>query len=187
METRSFQNALVKIVTFFETENVPYFVLGGLAVGVMGDARFTYDIDMTVLLKEDDAAILLKRLKKASFQFDPKEAMLSIEHFGSFRFFYKKVQIDVILASTKLEEEAMKRKKKISFLGQPVFFCSPEDLILFKLIAGRQKDISDAESIAIRHKNKLNKVYLKKWAKNLFKESQSPRVLDELTRILLLK
>ncbi|MBU0505566.1 hypothetical protein KJ708_06215, partial [bacterium] len=108
--------------------------------------------------------------------------LLSIMKFGSFRIFYKTVQIDLIIASTKLEEEAMKRKKRLLFMGQSVFFPSAEDLILFKLIAARPKDILDAESIGIRQKNKLDKTYLRKWAKQLTKESENPRLIDEVRK-----
>jgi hypothetical protein len=184
MESSLIYKALKKIVSFFETQKIPYFVIGGLAAGIMGEPRFTYDIDITILLKESDFGIFLKRLKKASFKFNSKEAILSLTQFGSFRFFYKNVQIDVIIASTKLEDEAMKRKKKIKFLGQSIFCASPEDLILFKLIAGRPKDILDAESIRFRQIHKLDKRYLKYWAKKLSKESQSTRITDGVHRLL---
>ncbi|MBU1917337.1 nucleotidyltransferase family protein, partial [bacterium] len=156
-----FEDALKSIVSFFEKQKIPYFILGGLAVGVFGEARFTYDIDLTILLKEDDYGAVIKRLKAAKFSFDPKEAILSIIKFGSFRIFYKKVQIDIIIASTSLEEEAVRRKKKVSFMGQSTCFLTAEDLVLFKVIAGRPKDVLDAESIAIRQKKKLDKKYLR--------------------------
>ena len=180
MQTQLFTQAVHKIVSFLEKEKASYFIIGGLAVGALGEPRFTYDIDLSVLIQKDEIGIFLKRLQSASFKFDAREAILSASEFGSFRFFYKKVQIDVILVSTDLEREAMRRSKKNLFLGKKIFFPTPEDLILFKLIAGRPRDLLDAEAIVTRHKNKLDKTYLKKWARLICKKSQNPGVLDWL-------
>ena len=45
-----------------------------------------------------------------------------------------------------------------------VSFPTPEDLILFKLIPAREKDLLDAKGIIARHKGKLDLAYLRKWA-----------------------
>ncbi|MBI4412577.1 MAG: hypothetical protein HY541_08850 [Deltaproteobacteria bacterium] len=42
----SFERSIIKTIRFLEKEKVPYFVLGGLAVGVLGEPRFTLDIDL---------------------------------------------------------------------------------------------------------------------------------------------
>lgn len=184
MKTKFFTQAVHEIISFLKTEQIPYLVIGGLAVGVLGEPRFTYDIDLSILLSEYQIGIFIKRLQKASFKFDAREAMLSASEFGSFRFYYKTVQIDAILVSTDLEQEAITRHKKKLFLGKKVCFPTPEDLILFKLISGRPRDLTDAEAIATRHKDKLDKAYLKKWALRIYKKSQDPRVKDSLSKML---
>ena len=65
MKTQLFTQAVHKITSFLETEKAPYFVIGGLAVGVLGEPRFTYDIDLSILLHGDQVSIFLKRLKNA--------------------------------------------------------------------------------------------------------------------------
>lgn len=183
LEKNQLENAIHKVITFLEKEKTPYFFLGGLAVGVMGEPRFTRDIDLDIFLTEHEIGIFLKRLKTASFQFNAKENIANAMQFGTFRLFYKKVQIDMIIASTELEKEALRRKKKILFFGQKTSFPSPEDLILLKLIPGRPKDLVDAESVAIRHKGKLDRSYLENWAQCLCEEAQDFRILNQLKKI----
>lgn len=182
--THSFEQAVRKVIGFLEKEKIPYFILGGLAVGVMGEPRFTRDIDLDIFLGDDEVGVLLKRLKAASFEFDAKEAMVTASQFGTFRIFYQSVQIDMIIASTDLEKEALGRKKRILFFKQKASFPSAEDLILLKLIPGRPKDLLDAESIVSRHKNKLDVSYLEKWARALGELAEDFRILNQLRKML---
>jgi hypothetical protein len=41
--------ALNKLKTFFEEEEISYMIFGGLATGVYGYERMTYDIDVKIL------------------------------------------------------------------------------------------------------------------------------------------
>ncbi len=43
--------------------------------------------------------------------------------------------------------------------------ATPEDMILFKLSAWREKDIPDARAILKRHGDRLDTAYLEKWAR----------------------
>ncbi len=183
-ETSLFEKAVRKVIGFLEEQKIPYFVLGGLAVGVMGEPRFTRDIDLDIFLNTDETGLLLKRLKQAGFTFKAKEAMVTATQFGTFRIFYKTVQIDMIMASTDLEKEALKRKKRVSFFNQKTSFPSAEDLILLKLIPGRPKDLLDAESIIIRQKDKLDLSYLEKWSRQICELSEDFRVINQLKKML---
>lgn len=58
-----------------------------------------------------------------------------------------------------------------------------EDLILLKIIAGRPKDILDAQSIATKNKNKIDKKYLFNWAQKISDEMESMRVYNEVRNL----
>lgn len=183
-ENNLFEKAIQKTIRFLEKERIEYFILGGLAVGIMGEPRFTCDLDLVIFLKTDEVGLFLQRLKKASFKVDLKRATLTASQFGTFRVFYNKIQIDMIIASTQLEKEALQRKKRITFFGKKTSFPSPEDLILLKLIPGRPKDLIDAESIIIRNKNKLDTSYLENWAQRICEEAENFRILNQLKKML---
>ncbi len=52
------------------------------------------------------------------------------------------------------------QKKRIKLVDQKAYFPTPEDLIILKIMVGRDKDMLDAKSIVIRHKNIVHRLYL---------------------------
>lgn len=63
-----------------------------------------------------------------------------------------------------------------------VKFCSVEDLIVFKIVAGRAIDLFDVRNILLV-KDKLDKNYIKHWLK-LFEESTNEKYLERFDKIL---
>ena len=180
----AFHDGVRKTIRFLEAQNIDYFLLGGLAVGALGEAPFTYDLDLDIFLPKEKSGLFLKAAQRAFFRVKTQEALSSIGQFGTCRIFYGDLQIDLILASTDLETSALKRRKRHALFGIKAWFPSPEDLILLKLIPGRAKDLIDAESVILRHKGKLDASYLEKWAKRIADEAEDFRVLHQLRRLL---
>ena len=181
----SFARSVVKTIRFLEKEKVPYFVLGGLAVGILGEPRFTLDIDLDIFVERENLGIFLQRAKEGPFQFNVKEAAVSAEKFGAFRLFCDGAQVDMILASTELEKSVLQRRKQAVLFGRKTFLPTAEDLILLKLIPGRPKDLVDVESICLRHKGRLDTGYLNRWAQKICDESEDGRILRQLNKFLL--
>ena len=80
--------------------------------------------------------------------------------------------------------DAYKRRKSIQLHGVKAVFPSPEDLILMKIIPGRQKDLLDAKGVIMRHKGKLDTQCLKTWAMKLCNEAQDMRIWQVLNNLL---
>ena len=70
---------------------------------------------------------------------------------------------DIILAETEYQDWVVQRAKPVKIFDVSVPICSPEDLIILKLIANRRQDLLDIEKILARHWDTLNKQYLKEW------------------------
>jgi hypothetical protein len=64
------------------------------------------------------------------------------------------------LASLPFEDDARARARKRRLFGRLVPLPTPEDLILFKVLAGRDKDLVDAVGVARRHLSALDHRYL---------------------------
>lgn len=88
------------------------------------------------------------------------------------------------MPETELEQSAFKRAKRVKVLGVEANFPSPEDFILFKLIPGRPKDLLDVEAVILRHRDKLDRAYLERWAQRISDEMEDLRMFNTLKKLL---
>ena len=141
-------------------------VIGGQAVLLYGEPRFTKDIDITLgigIEKLDDVIEIVNNLKLKTLTDNPKDFVKEVmvlpvidEASG--------IRIDLIFSFSPYEQEAIKRANKINMSGTPVNFASVEDLIIHKVIAGRERDKEDIKNIILKNSN-LDKQYILKWLK----------------------
>ncbi len=139
-------------------------VIGGVAVGIWGEPRTTRDVDLKILLKRADAPRLLEIITPAytPLQADPLAALtrngvLFVQDALATR-------LDLLLTDTSFDAKAIHRAQKIELQpGLTAQVCSPEDLIIYKLISIRPRDHSDAESIIRRQGAVLDDKYVLAW------------------------
>lgn len=135
-------------------------VIGGLAVIALGEPRLTGDVDLVVFVSEADAERLIRMAGRSGFDVDPELERQRLRETGTLRFRRPPFQLDLIRASMAFEEAAYERSSRRRLFGTLVRFPSPEDLILFKVLAARDKDILDAVGVARRHRERLDVRYL---------------------------
>lgn len=165
-----------------ESLGCDYFAYGGVAVGVWGDPRETQDVDAVVTVDPDGAARVLAALVAAGFHVRPQDATtfpidgwLRAEWGGRFA--------DLAMGRTPFDESALHRRIRMSVLGQPIWVVSAEDLVLYKLMAYRHKDLGDAEAVITRQRAKLDRAYLRSWAQEIAVHSgkfEIPAKLEDL-------
>jgi len=173
-----------KVVTFLHRRKYKYLIIGGIAAGTLGEPRVTGDVDVDIELSQEDIVDFLDKAKKAGFKVSKKKCVKTAEQTGTFKINYGYFHIDFVIASTDFENEAFKRRQIVRLYGIKAFFPTPEDLILLKIIPGRDKDLLDAKSIVLRHKGKLDTQYLKSWAAKLCDEAQDTRIWNDLNKLL---
>lgn len=184
MKELSFSEYFRKSFQLLKSTNIDYLIIGGVAVGVWGEPRLTEDIDVIVFISKKDVRKILLKANKNGFIFNEKVILENVKNTGVFKIFYREYHLDFLIASTELEQSALKRKIKVQIFGEHVFVPSKEDLLLFKIIPGREKDLLDAKGVAIRYKGKLDRVYLKKWAEILSDEAEDMRIYNHIIRLL---
>lgn len=172
-----------KIIRLLTANDFEYLIIGGLAVGVIGEPRMTQDIDLILFISCENVPRFLRLTKAAGFKFSEKDVLDDIQTKGAIKLSLEKMWIDIILASTEFEKSALARRKRIKLMGEYANFPSPEDLIILKLIPGREKDILDAKSIVERHKDGLERKYLEQWAQRLCDEAEDMRIWNLLKKI----
>ncbi len=69
-----------------------------------------------------------------------------------------------IFSFSQYEKEAIKRSQPIRVEGINVQYASPEDVVIYKLVAGRPVDIQDAKSI-LNIQGNFDRSYVNKWLK----------------------
>ena len=147
-------------LNLLDRSGVRHLVIGGLAVIAVGEPRTTGDVDVIAFIGEDDAERLIAEALEADFELDPALERRRLRETGTVRFGKGPFQLDVIMASMPFEEVAFERAAARRMFGRTVRMPTPEDLILFKVLAGRDKDVLDAVGVARRHGAALDRRYI---------------------------
>ena len=176
MEQIDPRHLLIQVAKILKELKIAYFVTGGIAVLVWGRPRFTADIDVVVELQYgnlDKLEKALQRLGKAGY-IDKKMMASALYKHGEFNFIDGKTGVKVdfwVMTNDELGREQLKRRIPKKILGQKVYFISPENLILNKMLWYKQSESSrqleDIESILKISGNKLDRKYLTKWITKL--------------------
>ena len=157
---------------------IPSVLIGGLAVSAWGEPRGTRDVDLKVLLKREDAQRLLDLLGAdfVPLHADPLQAIRR----NGVLFVHNQlgVRIDLLLADTDFDEAAIRRGRSIELdPGRVARACSPEDFIVYKLLAPRGRDYDDLVSVIQRQGDALDDAYVIKWLREF------ERALDDSTLV----
>ena len=175
MEQADPRHLLVKIAKTLEKLKISYLVTGGMAVLVWGRPRFTADIDIIIKLKSENVDKLEKALKtigEAGY-IDKAAIEEAIVRRGEFSFIDGETGVKVdfwVIKDDSFDLRQLKRRTRKEILDKRVYFITPEDLILNKLIwykdCQSERHLEDVESVLKISKSKIDLNYLKKWAKH---------------------
>lgn len=159
---RIFGPLLVEVISVLASLPAPFMLIGGLAVGVRASPRATRDADFSLLADESVSRRLVEEMSARGFSVrmhgtpGPGEVMRfhrpgadGIERW-----------VDVLVAGTSFEEKAIARATEERFLGQLVPVATVEDLVVFKLVAGRPQDYADVAGLLEEHAGRLDDAYL---------------------------
>ena len=174
----SLERALIKLAQTLSDNGIPYMIIGGMANAVWGQPRATLDIDVTIWFKEKEInrvvsflAGLFRPLVSDPAGFVQDTSVLPLESKDG-------VRIDLIFAKLSFEREAISRVVEIKVGGIPICFCSPEDLILHKIISERERDQDDARGVAVRRMKSLDLNYLEPRIRELAIALERPEIWE---------
>jgi len=159
-----------KIAKEFEKHKIDYMIIGGQAVLIYGEPRLTKDIDITIGANIDKYWDILNIVQNLNLKILPKEPYKFVKDTMVLPLLDEKTgfRIDLIFSSTEYEKEALKRVNKIKIGDTYVNYVSVEDLIIYKIISGRERDLEDLKTILIKNK-KIDEKYTLKWLKEFEK------------------
>jgi predicted nucleotidyltransferase len=175
--------AAIEIVTFLEEEQVPYVIIGGLAVQHWSEPRLTRDVDITVMVGNEEGF-----LRKAVERFKPRipdaaafarrsRVLLLTASNGC--------PIDISLGVPGYEVEVMARAVTVKWPGSgTVRLINCEDLIIHKCVAGRPRDLEDVERILVRQQGRIDLKYIRRWLRQFAAALPERRILSRFETAL---
>lgn len=142
---------------------VRWYLFGAQAAILHGAARLTADIDVTIDLGEQSVPDLVGALQTNGFAprvddpegFAARTRVLPVAYGGS------NMAVDLVFAGTGLEETFFTRCVRKTIDGLSVNVASAEDLLIMKILAGREKDLDDALAITAAQTASLDLDYVR--------------------------
>ena len=178
------REALEKAIGVLDSLSIPYMMFGGNAQNVWGNPRFTKDADLVCILDDARFGTLLQSLAGAGFDV---ELPLHLERLVRGRIVklpFGAISVDFVVGETDFDRSALARSQSVEYLGVHLKVVSPEDLILYKLIAHRAQDLADIEVVVRRQRSVLDRAYLVLWAGWLAQETGLDRIVTTLDTVL---
>ncbi len=143
-------NLLKDVFSSLQRHKVRYIVIGGIAAVLHGVPRATFDLDILIEAKPENAKNLLEAFldaKLGTAALTTPEGLLSQE----ITIFKDRVRIDVQTSTPGINfDEAWKRRETMEFQRQEFYVASREDLISSKRAAGRPVDLEDVRLLELK-------------------------------------
>jgi hypothetical protein len=130
-------------------------IIGGIAVIARGVRRLTTDVDVAVRGDAVDVAVLLRALARRGIvpRIARADAFARVHLVLLLRHRPTGVDLDVSLAWSAFEHEALARCTDARFGTVQAPMARPEDLVIYKAVAGRPRDLDDVEALLLLHRN----------------------------------
>lgn len=180
---RDLTQALQQLTLLFERMETPYVVMGGIAVRIYGIPRATHDVDFTLAIDRDRLGDLYRSLADLGYTVPETYAAGWVDRVAGMPLVKARlylegrgIDIDLFLAESPFQEQLLARRRCEQLDDFPVWFVSPEDLILLKLLSNRPRDVADIGDILFTQ-GQLDEDYMRHWAGQL-------GVADELEQVL---
>jgi hypothetical protein len=161
-------------------------IIGGVAVIAAGVPRQTIDIDATVLGRGVDLDTAIETFERHGIftrvadarEFARERQVLLLQHRQS------GVTIEVSFAWLPFEEEALSRAREIDVDGVALRVARPEDLIIYKAAAWRDRDRSDIERLLILHLDDIDLVRVQRLIAEIASVLDDPDRIDAFNRMV---
>lgn len=142
-------NRLQNVFASFQSHDVRYMVIGGIAAVLHGVPRATFDLDILIEATAPNAERLLQALREAGFgtaDLTDEQGILANE----ITVFNDLVRIDVLTSTPGITfHDAWSRRETMDYQGQKFYVASRRDLIASKRAAGRPRDLEDVRILEL--------------------------------------
>jgi Nucleotidyltransferase of unknown function (DUF6036) len=137
---------LIDLLTEFASSGVEYLIVGGWAVGVHSEPRYTKDLDLLIGPSPENLARVVAALQRYGAPPGLVEQVNTMNA-GEFVFFgVPPARVDLLREIPGVDfGQAWGRRKTVPWQGVHVHVIGLEDLLQAKRAAGRPKDLDDVK------------------------------------------
>lgn len=181
-----FLDALRALCDSLQALDVPWMIIGGVAVIAHGVPRYTADVDATVSAAQEPIERIFEIFARhhvlpridGALAFARERQVLLLRHEPS------GVDLDVSLAWLPFELEAIGRSETLDYAGVTIRIPRPDDLVIYKMVAARSRDLDDVERLLLRHGPSLDLRRIVATVREFADALEDPGRLDALERLL---
>jgi hypothetical protein len=182
-----FLDALGALQRALDGLGAPSMVIGGVAVIAHGVPRLTVDIDATIAADQVEPEAVARALAfhgieprvSDAIRFARDRHVFLAEHGLS------GTPLDISFAWLPFEAEALAHGIESDFAGVRIRIPRVEDLVIYKLVASRPRDLDDVESLLLLHGGRISLGRIRRVVSEfaaVLEDAERPRVLEELLR-----
>ena len=157
----------------FDRLRIEYAVMGGIAVRLYGIPRATYDVDFTISCQRHRLPQLYGAVSALGYTVPDPYLQGWVDEVANMPLVKARlylgeqgVDIDIFLAESSFQRQVLLRRRREQVDNEIVWFVSPEDLILLKLLARRPRDLADIGDVFFMQ-GQLDEKYMREWAQQL--------------------
>lgn len=151
---------IAEVADALRVAGIDYMIIGGVANVVWGSTRSTVDLDITVAATADD----IDRVERAfgeQIAHLPADAKGFARDTGVIPFVHRSgIRVELILGTHDYARTAIDRAVDVEIAGVAVRVCTPEDLLLHKIVSERDRDRNDVADLIVRRGETLDRSYL---------------------------
>ncbi len=178
--------ALAALALALNDLGVPAMIIGGIAVIARGVPRQTGDVDVAVWAEDLDVERLAAALARHAIvpriedavEFARQNQVLLLRHEPS------GTPIEVSLAWLPFEQEALARARSEDLGGVRFAVAIPEDLVVYKAVAWRDRDRTDIERLLVLHGHHMDLARLRGRVREFAELLGSPERASEFDAIV---
>jgi len=170
---------------WFQNEQIPYALIGGIAVGFAAQPRLTEDIDALIWLDLDQVPDFLDSGRSHGFvpriehpvEFARKSRVLLLRHQQT------NIGIDLSCGILPFERELLDRATEVKAGGINLRIATSEDLIILKAVAHRQRDLIDIDNLLTVNSD-VNFDRIRYWVAQFAEVLETPELVSDLEKLL---
>ena len=179
------EKALAALCDALSELNAPWMVIGGIAVIAHGVQRMTTDIDAVIQGDRIQTSALLATLRRHRIvpRVDDAEAFAATNLVLLARHLPTQIDLDLSFGWTAFESDALAARATTPYGTVSAPMARVEDLLVFKAIAGRSRDVDDAVTLLTLYPH-IDLSAVRRRVTELAELAETPELLGGLDEIL---